>query len=93
MKSNEYTNGTLMTMIFLTQSDGDVSDEFNRDNGVRLPVDVGECNWEGVVAELCLLRIIISARPKFLGPINSQSPVSRADIKLCVRSLLSRLPQ
>ena len=46
-------------VMFPTQSNGDISDEFNRYNCVRLPVDVSERNWERVVAELCLLIIII----------------------------------
>ena len=40
-----------------TQSHANVPDQLNTDDGVGLPVDVGQRNWEGVVAELGLLRI------------------------------------
>ena len=46
----------------LTQSNWDISDEFNRHNCISLPVDVGESNWEGIVAELCLLIMSIFVR-------------------------------
>ena len=48
------TNNKIST---LTQGNGHISDKLDGDNGVGLPIDVGQRNWEGVVAELGLLMI------------------------------------
>ena len=57
--------------ILLTQSNWHISDQFDRHNRIGLPVDIGERDWERIVAERSFL-IIITPLSEDLEPADCQ---------------------
>ena len=55
----------------LTQSNWHISDQFDRHNRIGLPVDIGERDWERIVAERSFL-IIITSLSEDLEPADCQ---------------------
>ena len=57
--------------ILLTQSNWHISDQFDRHDRIGLPVDIGERDWERIVAERSFL-IIITSLSEDLEPADCQ---------------------